>query len=81
MKQVVSQGLDLLPETKTLIEMSYCIVTRQSQTHFNVSNCEGFSFTNFYEFLVPKETGTASVRECNKNLVLSNELMKVELQP
>ena len=36
------------PETKTLIEMSYCIVTRQSQTHFNVSNCEGFSFTNFY---------------------------------
>lgn len=40
------------PETKTLIEMSYFIVTRQSQTHFNVSSSEGCSFTNLILILL-----------------------------
>ena len=43
--------------------------------------CEWQSVRLFYEFLVSKETVVLRrwVRDQNKNLVLSNELIKVEL--
>ena len=58
-----------------------CLINGSDKTTVNEGNGDETRQTS-EGFVVSKETGAASVREMKKNnLVLSNELIKVELPP